>query len=183
MLNSKDTILLIFVSAKTLHKQGGDLQSNAKVSNTHNVFKQEIWIFAKTYNTDAAWAPSLDLSPSGCRNTTGSSLDLDSCWSARGSNFSRIRWEKTENTENAYNMLFSVLLPRPACCTRSPFSPTLWIFAKTYYITILINSVYELLFSWRPWRDTKPPSSSTSNRKTRTSTYLQVFIRHLSSSH
>lgn len=42
MLNSEDTILLVLVSAKTLQKQGGDLQSNAKVSNTHHIFKKAI---------------------------------------------------------------------------------------------------------------------------------------------
>lgn len=59
MLNNEDTILLALVSAKTLHKQGGDLQSNAKVSNTHHIFKEKIQIFTKTYDTDAALACSL----------------------------------------------------------------------------------------------------------------------------
>lgn len=77
MLNNEDAILLVSVSAKTLHKQGGYLQSNAKVSNTRHIFKQEIQIFAKTYDMDAALARSLHLSPSRCRNATGSCLIPD----------------------------------------------------------------------------------------------------------
>lgn len=39
MLNSEDTVL---VSAKILHKQGANVQSNVKVSNIHHIVKQEI---------------------------------------------------------------------------------------------------------------------------------------------
>lgn len=66
------TILLVLVSAKTLHKQGGNLQS--KVSNTH-IFKQEIIDLCKDIWYGCCFSTfTWSVTPSGCRNATGSCL-------------------------------------------------------------------------------------------------------------
>lgn len=54
MLNNEDTKLSRLDSANILHKQGANLQINAKVSNNLSVQKREREKFAKTYNTYAA---------------------------------------------------------------------------------------------------------------------------------
>lgn len=102
------TILLVLVSAKTLQKQGGDLQSNAKVSNTHHIFKKAITDLCKDIWYRCGFSTftwSFTFRVQKCYW-----ILLNSCWSATGNDFSRTRWREMENT---YNTLFSVLLPRP----------------------------------------------------------------------
>lgn len=84
---------------------------------------------------DAALAPSLDLSPSGCNDATDLASLLLEC---------KRKWffkDKEGEMENTYKMpfFFSPLLPRP------------WHTDKPHQL-------YESLFSWR---DTKPPSKPT----------------------
>lgn len=109
------------------------------------------------YDIDVA--PLLDLSPSGCSNTTDLASLLLEC---------KRKWffkDKEGEMESTYKMPFfkKNIFPRPWHTDKPPQ------FSINHYFL-----------------EGKPSSKTTlttHNRRSRSSSYLQVFIRHLSSSH